>query len=377
MELDARPEQEKTCMASDMPDLENFLDAPDFGAVMGVLGEASMPIAGVDEAELSNVSLPREAVKRIARSAAPDNRLSSEAIGGLHRIAQIFVCYVTDGALKEMKTEADKGKKPKGKVVPTRKTLSVEHVLRFLTAEIPQISSKVCNLFPDLVPMEFKPPSVRLLEKLREQEKSQSTGEKGAAMQGPQAPFNGFASWAPGAQPAAEVQAKASGSKRSSDALGKATEKAAKKKTKKTAAAGDAGEEAADPAQAPAAQPPPPEKAAPSLARFFGAPKTGPAAASAPAAVTAEAEKAWWAEDAAVAADDGTAPVEYWEAAQPPQPPLRAEPPSDPFAKFGFSGARRGGGADATAASSWAPASACLAEADAAAEPAASPADAV
>lgn len=120
---------------------------------------------------LASISLPRSMLKRIARNAAPEARFSSEAVAGLHRIAQVFICFATDRALGELKAENDKARKGKKNPV-LRRTLGADHVMRFLTAELPPIASKVSNLFPDLVPPEFKPPAVKLLEQLHEQEKA-------------------------------------------------------------------------------------------------------------------------------------------------------------------------------------------------------------
>jgi len=69
-----------------------------------------------DVALMASISLPATSIKRIARSAAPGVRFSSEAIAGLHRVAQAFVCFATDRSLQEMKVEADRAnRKQKGK----------------------------------------------------------------------------------------------------------------------------------------------------------------------------------------------------------------------------------------------------------------------
>lgn len=120
---------------------------------------------------LAQLSLPAGAVKRLAKIAAPGNRFTTEALAGIQRVAQAYVMFATHGALSQVKSEgaamnkAKKGQKPQ----PSKKTLQAEHVMRFLSSEMPQLASKLSSLFPDYVPEEFKPPSVQLLEQLHQQ----------------------------------------------------------------------------------------------------------------------------------------------------------------------------------------------------------------
>merc|ERR1712194_3164 len=94
-----------------------------------------------------------------------------EAVAALHRVAQVFVCFATDRSLGVIQAEKDKAKKMKGKNVNllAKPTLGADHVMRFLSADLPQVASKMSSLFPDLMPTEFKPPGVILLEHLEEQ----------------------------------------------------------------------------------------------------------------------------------------------------------------------------------------------------------------
>mmetsp|Transcript_118026 Transcript_118026/g.328952 ORF Transcript_118026/g.328952 Transcript_118026/m.328952 type:complete len:340 (-) Transcript_118026:61-1080(-) len=132
--------------------------------------------AGGEDPNLSELSLPAAVIRRAARSAAPGVHFSKEAIAALHRVAQAYICFATDGALREVQAEADKVRKAKGKINPmARKSLGADHVMRFLTAELPPIAKKVAILFPDLMPSEFKPAGIRLLEQLQEQEKAADT----------------------------------------------------------------------------------------------------------------------------------------------------------------------------------------------------------
>lgn len=125
---------------------------------------------------LASVSLPAAAIRRIARSAAPGARFSGESVAALHRVAQVFVCYLTDRSLHEMKVEGDKLKKSK-KNPAMPKTLRSDHVMRFLSSELPPIAKKVSTLFPFAVPPEYKPSGVRLLERLHEQERLANLGK--------------------------------------------------------------------------------------------------------------------------------------------------------------------------------------------------------
>jgi histone H3/H4 len=140
-------------------------------------GGAPIPVEPQDDmalAELAAISLPSNSIKRIVKSAAPGVRFSSEAIAGFHRVAQAFALFATDRALAEQVKEAEKARKStKSKhAPPLRKNLTAEHVMRFLTSEIPQIGTKISALFPDLMPPEFKPAGVQLLEQLHQQSKA-------------------------------------------------------------------------------------------------------------------------------------------------------------------------------------------------------------
>jgi histone H3/H4 len=135
--------------------------------------EGAPDAAGQDDVDLASIALPTTAIKRIVRSAAPGVRFSSEAIAGFHRVAQAFVLFATDRCLAEQTKEMEKVRKAaKSKHALPRKTLTSEHVMRFLSAELPPIASKVSTLFPDLMPTEFKPAGVLLLEQLHEQSKA-------------------------------------------------------------------------------------------------------------------------------------------------------------------------------------------------------------
>lgn len=140
--------------------------APEPSSGGGGGGEAADP-------GLAGLSLPAAAIRRAAKSAAPGVHFSSEAVAGLHRVAQAFICFSTDRALHEVKAEGDKAKRSKGKANPApRKTLTADHVMRFLSSEMPPISRKLATLYPDLMPAEYKPAAIKLLEQLQEQEKA-------------------------------------------------------------------------------------------------------------------------------------------------------------------------------------------------------------
>ncbi|CAE8592217.1 unnamed protein product [Polarella glacialis] len=155
------------------------------GALLGAQSEAANGAAAAGDAgegavgsSLGSLSLPAAVLKRIARSAVPGVRLSSEALAALHRIAQVYVCFATDRGLGQVKAEGEKKKKGKSNPV-LRKTLHTEHVMRFLSAEMPPLASKLASLCPELMPVEFKPAGVQLLEALHEQErKVQKAGER-------------------------------------------------------------------------------------------------------------------------------------------------------------------------------------------------------
>eukprot|EP00933_Yihiella_yeosuensis_P036393 TRINITY_DN30157_c0_g1_i1.p1 TRINITY_DN30157_c0_g1~~TRINITY_DN30157_c0_g1_i1.p1 ORF type:complete len:272 (-),score=66.73 TRINITY_DN30157_c0_g1_i1:65-841(-) len=137
-------------------------------------------VAGVGRAKedplLGNLTLPAAVIRRIARSAAPGVRFSSEAIGGLHRIAQAYICFATEKAAADLQKENEKAKKGKKSGQSTgKKVLQGDHVMKFLTAEMAPLASKVAKLFPEIMSNEFKPPGVSLLETLHKQEAKQSS----------------------------------------------------------------------------------------------------------------------------------------------------------------------------------------------------------
>mmetsp|Transcript_8197 Transcript_8197/g.23434 ORF Transcript_8197/g.23434 Transcript_8197/m.23434 type:complete len:255 (-) Transcript_8197:171-935(-) len=134
--------------------------------------------AGRLAAELGALTMPVAAVKRIGRSVAPEAAFSSEAIAALHRIGQAFVCYATDRVIHEMQAESDRaGAKRRGKNAPLpKKTMGSEHVLHMLSDEFPAMANKLSTLFSDVVPQEYRPEPVRLLEQLRAQELPERDG---------------------------------------------------------------------------------------------------------------------------------------------------------------------------------------------------------
>lgn len=212
---------------------------------------------------LASVSLPAAVVRRIARSAAPGARFSGESVAALHRVAQIFVCYLTDRSLHEMKVEADKMKKSK-KNPAMPKTLKSDHVMRFLSTELPPISKKISTLFPFAVPPEYKPAGVRLLERLHEQNHLANLGKDG----GSSSLLTAFGAGQQADEPvsAVVIEPAAVGAKRSREADGK--EKPAKRAKAEKAAP----------------KPAPKPKAAPAkLSSFFGAKDKTPAVVNTPA----------------------------------------------------------------------------------------------
>jgi len=155
------------------------------GAAAEVAPDAAQ--GGEASEELAEVALPFAAVKRIVRSAAPGARFSREAFAGLHRIAQSFVCFATDRSLHEARVDAEKARKTtKGKTAQqaVRRTVGAEHVMRFLNVEMPPIAKKMATLFPDLMPAEFKPAGVKLLEQLHEQERAAKAAAAAALASG-------------------------------------------------------------------------------------------------------------------------------------------------------------------------------------------------
>jgi len=125
-----------------------------------------------EDAALKSLALPAAHLRRIVRAAAPNARFSAEAVAGLHRTAQAYVLWAVDQSLAEAKkVDGDKHGKKSSKVAGSlgSKRMTAEHVMRFLTVELPPIASKIANLYPDFVPVEYKPAAVRLLEELRDQ----------------------------------------------------------------------------------------------------------------------------------------------------------------------------------------------------------------
>lgn len=123
--------------------------------------------------ELGSLSFPAAVIKRIARSAAPPGvRFNPEALAGLHRVAQTFILYATEKSLQALQSEADlvsKAQKKKGVKQAPKKTLGIDHVMRFLSTDFPAVATKIGTCFPELVPDEHKPEAVRLLEQLHAQ----------------------------------------------------------------------------------------------------------------------------------------------------------------------------------------------------------------
>mmetsp|Transcript_140999 Transcript_140999/g.438332 ORF Transcript_140999/g.438332 Transcript_140999/m.438332 type:complete len:332 (-) Transcript_140999:74-1069(-) len=282
---------------------------------------------------LPALSLPAAAIKRAAKAVAPEVRFGSEAVAALHRVAQAFVCFATDRALHEARVEADKAKKVKGsKANPTaRKTLTADHVMRFLSSDLPPIAKKLASLVPDLMPTEYKPAGVRLLEQLHEQEKA-AAALAAAAEGAPAPPPEGgeaaparssvslFQAFASGAHAEAEgdedrVEAKAEELAQPDGDDGAVAEAHKAPEAKRKRASADGEQPAKKAARAPKEKEPPraPPKPAASLMKFFGKPeavatpaRAGNQAAAAPAeeADVAAAEEA---DDAAPAGDSAFA----------------------------------------------------------------------
>jgi len=171
------------------------LAAASLGVGLGSEGVSEDAVASEghpkEDPGLVAAALPYSVIKRIVRTASPGVSFDREAIAGFARIAQAFALFATDGALAELSKEAEKVKKSgksKSNAPPVRslKTLTADHVMRFLTAELPPIATKVASLFPDLMPGDFKPAGVQLLEKLGEQSKfaAQASPQKGVAPSG-------------------------------------------------------------------------------------------------------------------------------------------------------------------------------------------------
>lgn len=157
---------------------------PPLGAAAGVA--QAQPAAATD-VSMGAISMPAAAVRRIVRSAAPGIRFNSEAIAAVHRVAQAFACYATDRCVKELRgTLTLAGPKTKGKVVgggshPAKKTLGAEHVMKVLSKELPPVATKISALFPELVPQEYRPQEIKLLELMHEQERAAQERERAAA----------------------------------------------------------------------------------------------------------------------------------------------------------------------------------------------------
>jgi histone H3/H4 len=153
---------------------------PGAGGVFGTSTACGATSEAREDPQLGVLSLPAAAIKRIAKSGAPRMHIGSEAVAGLHRVAQGFVLHLADRALAEAEAEANKAAKQKrsGKTSAAGGRMAVDHVMKVLTAEVAPIASKLASLFPELMPDDFKPPGVRLLEQLQEQEQEK---EKAAA----------------------------------------------------------------------------------------------------------------------------------------------------------------------------------------------------
>eukprot|EP00441_Pelagodinium_beii_P033523 CAMPEP_0197628648 /NCGR_PEP_ID=MMETSP1338-20131121/6864_1 /TAXON_ID=43686 ORGANISM="Pelagodinium beii, Strain RCC1491" /NCGR_SAMPLE_ID=MMETSP1338 /ASSEMBLY_ACC=CAM_ASM_000754 /LENGTH=226 /DNA_ID=CAMNT_0043199637 /DNA_START=38 /DNA_END=718 /DNA_ORIENTATION=+ len=133
--------------------------------------QTEQDLANSEDAGLAQLALPAALMRRIAKSAVPGLRLSSEAFAGLHRVAQAYICFATEKSLAEVRAEGNKAKKGSKAAPAARKTLNAEHVMRFLTSEIPPMATKLSNMCPELMPEDFKPAAVKLLEQLRDQQK--------------------------------------------------------------------------------------------------------------------------------------------------------------------------------------------------------------
>mmetsp|Transcript_8914 Transcript_8914/g.16003 ORF Transcript_8914/g.16003 Transcript_8914/m.16003 type:complete len:242 (-) Transcript_8914:114-839(-) len=141
------------------------LEEPLCGGKDVAIDGAGAPADGVSkEGSLSAIALPTSTIRRILRSALPEGKLSAEAVAAFHRIAQVFICWLTHGACRQL---ADAGKKSKGKAAATKPPISAELVMSFLHSELPFVANKVANLFPEIVGAEHKPAAVHLLEQLQ------------------------------------------------------------------------------------------------------------------------------------------------------------------------------------------------------------------
>jgi histone H3/H4 len=154
---------------------------PSMSAVPGL----AKPEPAATDVGLGTVSMPSATMRRIVRSAAPGVRFNGEAIAALHRVAQAFVCYATDRCIQELRGDtvlaapaAQKKKQVKvGGPTSVKKTLGVDHVMKVLSKEVPPVAAKISNLFPELVPPEYRPQEIKLLEQLREQRRAAALGK--------------------------------------------------------------------------------------------------------------------------------------------------------------------------------------------------------
>jgi len=229
-----------------------------------------------EDVDLSSTSLPFSSIKRIVRTASPGVRFSAEAVAGFHRVAQAFALFATDRSLAEQAKEAEKAKKAsKSKNPPLmRKTVTAEHVMKFLTAELPPIATKVASLFPELMPGDFKPAGVQLMEQLSEQSRAAQAARAHASGASSSSPVKGkdLGSWAKtGASEDGQVPSPEKRHLASDDVA--ETEHAAKKARSSRSTAGDdissklaAAKKAKETKVVPAVQSAP-------LSKFFGAPK--------------------------------------------------------------------------------------------------------
>mmetsp|Transcript_41124 Transcript_41124/g.65104 ORF Transcript_41124/g.65104 Transcript_41124/m.65104 type:complete len:219 (-) Transcript_41124:55-711(-) len=126
--------------------------------------------ANDEEVSVASLTLPDSLMRNLMRSTVPKYRFEKDVFKGMNRLAQAFACYVTDRSLHELKREqTSKGKKGSKNAPVLRKTLTAEHVMRFLQQDMPQLANKLASLHPDKMPEDFKPSSVKLLKQLHEQ----------------------------------------------------------------------------------------------------------------------------------------------------------------------------------------------------------------
>mmetsp|Transcript_9748 Transcript_9748/g.23349 ORF Transcript_9748/g.23349 Transcript_9748/m.23349 type:complete len:226 (-) Transcript_9748:14-691(-) len=123
--------------------------------------------AAAEEVPLSSLSVPMSAVKRLTKNAVPSARWSQDALAGLNRMWQVFTLYAVERSLNELKTENHI--KAKGKAHLFKKTVTADHTMRFLQGEMPHVATKLCNLFPEVVPQENRPTGIKLLEEMHKQ----------------------------------------------------------------------------------------------------------------------------------------------------------------------------------------------------------------